>query len=132
MTADPSQQDRAAPPGRAMPPRTGSRLIVRLLTVVYALVVTPLAIELLSYGGTAWMRYYYSTGFSNPSLTEVLAGPAGMRIVLGLLSGALLLVSVVATGLASSAGLLAGGCPYVASQAARAAGSGDGVVVGGW
>lgn len=25
-----------------------------------------------------------------------------------------------------------GGCPYVPSQAARAAGSGDGAVVGGW
>lgn len=85
--------------------RVGSSLIARLLTVVYALVVTPIATGLLSYGGSRWMQYVM-VNWSTISLGDFLSSPVAAPIVVGSTVGMLLLLSVVATGFASAAGML--------------------------
>lgn len=97
-----------APPAAAVRMR-GSGLVARLLTVVYALIVTPIATGLLSYGGSGWLQYFMTRRFMDSSPVELLGTPMGSRILLGVGLGLLLLASVVATGIASSAGLLAVG-----------------------
>lgn len=90
-------------------PRHGSGLLARILTAVYALVVTPIATGLLAYGGTTLVNYAMSRGYLGASLGELLAGPAGVRVIVGVGLGVLLLATIVATGIFSSAGLLATG-----------------------
>lgn len=100
------------PPERspaAVLPRHGSGLVARILTVVYALVVTPIATGLLAYGGSALGNYAMSRGYIDASLAQLLTGTAGARVIIGVGLGILLLASVVATGVVSSAGLLAVG-----------------------
>ncbi|MGP9603549.1 hypothetical protein ACT3SY_12125 [Brachybacterium sp. AOP42-E1-35] len=90
-------------------PRHGSGLVARILTIVYALVVAPIATGLLAHGGSTLVRFAMSRGYVDASLGELLAGPAGARVFLGAGLGILLLASIVATGVVSSAGLLAVG-----------------------
>lgn len=94
--------------------RAGSRVLARLLTVAYALVVTPIATGLLAYGGSRWVQYVMAN-WSTISLGDFLSTPAAAPIVLGLVVGLLLLLSVVATGFASAAGLLAVGAMSLVS-----------------
>lgn len=93
----------------------GSGTVARLLTILYALVVTPLGTSLLVYGGINWMRYTMSRGIQSQPLLDFLASPPGTRVVLGVGAGVLLLVSVVASGIFSSAGLLVVGAMSVVS-----------------
>jgi len=108
VTTEPSQTARV---GAARP---GSGLVARLLTAVYALLITPIASALLSYGGTSWLRYRATTG-SEASFGGLLASPVGAAVLLGMGLGLLLLVSVVATGIVSSAGLVLVGAMGLAS-----------------
>ncbi|MFC0674411.1 hypothetical protein [Brachybacterium hainanense] len=82
-----------------------SRVLARLLTGLYALIVTPLATGLLSWGGSAWLMLVQQYGYVGVPLGDV---PPGMMVqALGApVVGIALLASVVATGIASSAGLL--------------------------
>ncbi|MGP4917365.1 hypothetical protein ACTXJ9_16910 [Brachybacterium tyrofermentans] len=109
MSPDPRSFDHAegaAPQAGARRPRTGSGPAARLLTVLYALVITPIATALIAYGGGGWMRIFQMRGYVADPLADLLTGRAGVQIVAGLGLGLLLLASVVATGIASSAGLL--------------------------
>src|SRR5690606_8873444 len=94
--------------------RAGSRVLAHLLTAAYALVVTPIATGLLAYGGSRWVQYVM-VNWSTISLGDFLSTPAAAPIVLGLVVGLLLLLSVVATGFASAAGLLAVGAMSLVS-----------------
>lgn len=87
-------------------PRTGSGPVARLLTVLYALVITPIATALIAYGGGGWMRIVQMRGYVADPLADLLTSRAGVQVIVGLGLGLLLLASVVATGIASSAGLL--------------------------
>lgn len=79
-----------------------SSLLARLLTIVTALVVTPIAIGLLSSGGYVWANVVMTRyAYGGPDLA-VFAGPVAMQLL-----GLLLLAGVVITGVWSSAGLLA-------------------------
>lgn len=117
----PSPHDGAAPrpaagyPARASgttsptapaPLRAGSGILARVLTVLYALVVTPLAVGLVMYGGQPWQQFMLTRGADGPGLIDFLSSPNGASTLIALVGGLLLLVSVVATGLASAAGLL--------------------------
>lgn len=111
--AGPSTTGRRA----ASRPRAGSGLIARLLTVVYALPATVLATALISYGGSSWMQFISARGYMAPDVLDVLTGPFGMKILVGVGGGILLLVSVALTGIASSAGLLSIGLLSLVSLA---------------
>ena len=106
---DPSAASAASPAHAAGPvpaaARTGSGLVARLLTVVYALLVTPVAASLVVYGGMPWQQHLLMRLTPLEQLLEYLFSPNGLPTLLALVGGLLLLVSVVATGLASSAGL---------------------------
>lgn len=119
MSADPGSSTR--PAGAAAPrPRTGSGFVARLLTVMYALVITPIATGLISYGGSGWLQLVASRGYLDSSLADLLVGPLGVRILAGLGGGGLLLASVALTGIASSAGLLGVGVIGLGSLAVSA------------
>lgn len=87
------------------PGRAGSGALARLFTVLYALIVTPVATGLIVYGGMPWQQYRLMRATGLEELLQFLLSPSGLPSLLAL-AGGLLLVSVVATGLASSAGLL--------------------------
>ena len=107
MSTDPSTPSPGQPPSTATTTaRAGSGPIARLLTVVYALVVTPVATTLVVYGAMPWHQHVLMRNVPLDQLLEYLFSSRGMPPFLALLGGLLLLVSVVATGLASSAGLL--------------------------
>ena len=107
MSTDPSTPSPGQPPSTATTTaRAGSGPIARLLTVVYALVVTPVATTLVVYGAMPWHQHVLMRNVPLDQLLEYLFSSRGLPPFLALLSGLLLLVSVVATGLASSAGLL--------------------------
>ncbi len=107
MGTDPSTPSPGQPPSTATTPaRAGSGPIARLLTVVYALVVTPVATTLVVYGAMPWHQHVLMRNVPLDQLLEYLFSSIGLPSFLALLGGLLLLVSVVATGLASSAGLL--------------------------
>ncbi|HIY24009.1 MAG TPA: hypothetical protein H9837_06865 [Candidatus Brachybacterium merdigallinarum] len=91
------------------PATTSSSAVARILTVLYALVVTPLATGLIVYGGAPWQQHLVMRLGDLGSLLEMLLSPSGLTALLASAAGLLLLVSVVATGLASSAGLLSVG-----------------------
>jgi len=119
-TADPSAADSFAPsfgqssgppPGQpsepaSIPARKSSGPVARLLTVLYALAVTPVASILVVHGGLAWQQYLMMRLGAFSELLTYLFSPSGLPTLLALVGGLLLLASVVATGLASSAGLL--------------------------
>lgn len=86
--------------------RAGAGALTRVLTVLYALIVVPLATGLVMYGGIPWQRFVMTMGADVGGLLQFLFSPSGMPALLTMVGGLLLLVSVVATGLASSAGLL--------------------------
>ena len=88
------------------PGRAGSGALARLFTVLYALIVTPVATGLIVYGGMPWQQYLLMRATGLEELLQFLLSPSGLPSLLALAGGLLLLVSVVATGLASSAGLL--------------------------
>lgn len=105
----PSPYDPSAPhPAAASPAplRAGSGILARVLTVLYALVVTPLAVGLVTYGGTPWQQFMLTRAADFRGLIDYLSSSNGAPTLIALVGGLLLLVSVVATGLASSAGLL--------------------------
>ena len=107
MSTDPSTPSPGQPPSTATTTAgTGSGPIARLLTVVYALVVTPVATTLVVYGAMPWHQHVLMRNVPLDQLLEYLFSSRGLPPFLALLGGLLLLVSVVATGLASSAGLL--------------------------
>ena len=107
MSTDPSTPSPGQPPSTATTTaRAGSGPIARLLTVVYALVVTPVATTLVVYGAMPWHQHVLMRNVPLDQLLEYLFSSRGLPPFLALLGGLLLLVSVVATGLASSAGLL--------------------------
>ena len=107
MSTDPSTPSPGQPPSTATTTaRAGSGPIARLLTVVYALVVTPVATTLVVYGAMPWHQHVLMRNVPLDQLLEYLFSSIGLPSFLALLGGLLLLVSVVATGLASSAGLL--------------------------
>lgn len=113
MSTDPSTPSPEQPPSTAetsaAPVRTGSGLVARLLTVVYALVVTPVAVSLVVYGAMPWQQHLLMRLGALDQLLSYLFSADGLPTLLALVGGLLLLVSVVATGLASSAGLLSVG-----------------------
>ncbi|WP_435749070.1 hypothetical protein [Microbacterium sp. PMB16] len=80
-----------------------SSTLARLITVIIAVVITPVAVGLLASGGTKWLMTYFEYGSSGDGF-----GPLLMPTLLQAL-GILLLVAVVLTGVWSSAGLLAVG-----------------------
>ena len=88
------------------PGRAGSGALARLFTMLYALVVTPVATGLIVYGGMPWQQYLLMRAAGLEELLQFLLSPSGLPALLAMAGGLLLLVSVVATGLASSAGLL--------------------------
>lgn len=94
---------------RATPPRHGSGVIAKLLTTLYALVVLPVALGLLSFGSSGLQRVVTTSGGGRSLLPEILNGPMATQILLGLGVGILLLMSIVVTGLASSAGMIVAG-----------------------
>ena len=107
MSTDPSTPSPGQPPSTATTTaRAGSGPIARLLTVVYALVVTPVATTLVVYGAMPWHQHVLMRNVPLDQLLAYLFSSRGLPSFLVLLGGLLLLVSVVATGLASSAGLL--------------------------
>ncbi|MBB5833217.1 hypothetical protein [Brachybacterium aquaticum] len=87
-------------------PRHGSSWLARLITAVYALLVTPLGLVLLGYGADGWFPVARMPADLRTSATAFLGTPEGVQATVLLGIGALLLVSVVVTGLASSAGLM--------------------------
>lgn len=98
----------------------GSGTVARVLTILYALVITPIATGLLAYGGSSWRQVLMAYGNVGDVLTRALESPMGMRIIVGVGLGLLLLATVVATGIASSAGLLAAGALGLVSVAISA------------
>ena len=89
------------------PGRAGSGALARLFTMLYALVVTPVATGLIVYGGMPWQQHLLMRAAGLEELLQFLLSPSGLPALLAMAGGLLLLlVSVVATGLASSAGLL--------------------------
>lgn len=54
----------------------GSRAVARIITIVLALVMAPAGTVLLSWGGTAWYRYYVMQATVGLRLSD-LAGPMG-------------------------------------------------------
>lgn len=95
---------------RAAPPRRGSGLVAKALTTLYALVVLPIGLGLLALGSSALQRVVASSlGGESSLFSEILGGPLAPQILVGLGVGTLLLVSIVVTGLASSAGMIVAG-----------------------
>lgn len=81
-----------------------STLPARLTTIVIAVIATPVGVTLLTMGGTVWLfaaSRFPTAGMADPS---ELVGPSLLQA-----AGILLLVGVVATGVWSSAGLIAAG-----------------------
>lgn len=78
-----------------------STVPVRVITAAIGLIVTPIAIGLLSSGGWGW--YAASGSYGGLDISR-LAGPTALQA-----AAIVLLVAVVLTGLWSSAGLLAAG-----------------------
>ncbi|WP_307361350.1 hypothetical protein [Microbacterium murale] len=75
----------------------------RIITALIGVIVTPIALGIISAGGIEAYRLFTMFGYTGVDLTE-FAGPIALQIL-----GLLLLVGVVATGLWSSAGLIAAG-----------------------
>lgn len=109
MSTTAASSSHAAHSHAAERPRHGSGAIARVLTAVYALIVLPLALGLLGYGGSILHRTLMAFGFQGDAVLEVLQTPQGLRMVLTIGLALLLLASIVATGIASSAGLLMAG-----------------------
>jgi len=80
-----------------------STMPARLITIVIAVIVTPLAAGLLATGGSTWLFAYAQT-----AMTSIDLGPLVVPILLQTV-GILLLLLVVLTGIWSSAGLIAVG-----------------------
>jgi len=78
-----------------------STVPARIITALIGVVVTPIALGLLSSGGLIWYQTFTRYGGFDGTL---LVGPTALQI-----AGIALLVVVVLTGLWSSAGLLAAG-----------------------
>lgn len=89
-------------------PRHGSGAVARVLTVLYTLIMLPVALGLLGYGGSYLHRVLQMNGYGVTFLEEMPSG-AAVRILIPLALALLLLASIAATGAASSAGLLAAG-----------------------
>lgn len=104
QTSEPTSERSSGP--ASTPARPGSSVPARLLTVLYALVVTPMASLLVVHGGLPWLQYLMIRLGSFSELLAYVLSPSGLPTLLALVGGLLLLASVVATGLASSAGLL--------------------------
>jgi len=77
-----------------------SSMLARLVSIVIALVLTPTALILLSIGGTSVSRAFFSFGFERD--LAPLIGPLLLQML-----GVILVLAVIATGLWSSAGLIA-------------------------
>lgn len=80
-----------------------SPALARTITVIIAVVLAPLGVGLLIAGGRVWMLTVFQYGRGGYDIGDI-AGPTALQ---GL--GILLLIGVVATGLWSSAGLIAAG-----------------------
>ncbi|GAB3632156.1 hypothetical protein GCM10027421_15090 [Microbacterium shaanxiense] len=77
-----------------------SSTTARITTALIGVIVTPIALGIISAGGIEAYRLFTMFGYTGVGLTE-FAGPIALQIL-----GLLLLVGVVATGLWSSAGLI--------------------------
>lgn len=86
--------------------RHGSGAVPRILTTLYALVMTPIALAALSFGGVRASRLQAMNGYAPDQLDALLTTPEGLQALVALGVGLALLVTVVITGSASSAGLL--------------------------
>lgn len=75
----------------------------RLITILIAVVLTPVALGLLATGGTPWLMAVFRYASPGPDL-GVLAGPMLLQVL-----AIAMLVVVVLTGIWSSAGLIAVG-----------------------
>jgi hypothetical protein len=80
-----------------------SSVPARLITIVIALVLAPIGVGLLSTGGRAWMLSFFRYARTDIDLGQI-GGPILLQV-----SGILLLILVVLTGIWSSAGLLSVG-----------------------
>lgn len=80
-----------------------SPAFARTITAIIAVVLAPLGVGLLTAGGRVWMFTVFQYGRSGYDFGDV-AGPTALQAL-----GILLLIGVVATGLWSSAGLIAAG-----------------------
>lgn len=79
-------------------PRSGGRMIWHLLSLLTGLVLTPIAIALMTYGGARWLR-----------AAQNMTGERDLPGLAALLAGAFLLVLVASLGARSAVGpLLAG------------------------
>lgn len=108
MSNDPtmSSQQAASANGSPARRRSGSRLLARVLTVLYALVVSPIGVGLVSFGGFRWQQLLLARAAGLDGALAFLGTRQGVAATAALVGGVLLLLSVVVTGLASSAGLL--------------------------
>lgn len=86
----------------------GSGWIARIVTGLLGLVLTPISLLLISWGGSAWQNHVLRNPWAF-SVSEFLALPRAWLYVAVLAAGLLLLAAVVLSGPMSSAGLLAGG-----------------------
>ena len=80
-----------------------STALARLITIVIAVIVSPIAVTLLTAGGRYWQFGFFRYADEGPDLGEFV-GPVLLQLL-----GILLLAAVVFTGIWSSAGLLATG-----------------------
>lgn len=80
-----------------------SSTAARIITALIGVIVTPIAVGLISAGGFVWARFFLS--YSAPTFDLTVLGPPLLLQLLGLI----LLAGVIATGIWSSAGLLAVG-----------------------
>lgn len=80
-----------------------SSVPARLITIVIALVLAPIGVGLLTTGGRAWVLSFFRYARTDIDLGQI-GGPLLLQV-----SGILLLIVVVLTGIWSSAGLLAVG-----------------------
>ncbi|HIY25210.1 MAG TPA: hypothetical protein H9837_13100 [Candidatus Brachybacterium merdigallinarum] len=111
-----------APEGSAGIPAVGrqeTRSLARVLTVVYALLITPVGLVLLGYGGGRTLQIVLRGGYEWGALLAS-GGTMIVTALLALTGGIVLLASVAATGVASSAGLLAAGLMGLPAVAASA------------
>lgn len=80
-----------------------STTTARIITALIGVVVTPIALGLISAGGLRVYQFFSMSGYAEVDLGEFV-GPVALQLV-----GLILLIAVVATGLWSSAGLIAAG-----------------------
>lgn len=98
----PAHQPASIPPR----PRHGSGLIAKILTILYALVAAPLGLAMLAWSSVLHSRIRTMQFLWDDQLGSILGTPEGVRMLVALGASILLLVGIVATGMASSAGLI--------------------------